>query len=117
MTRPDIIFLPETDYEKVLAGEKTMVIRPPAYRLNMAVHDWIAIVFDNKPDNNMLVEIQDIQYLHFKDLNSNHAEATGFQNVDDLKKALVKHYTTLDSGSVLYAYKFEVMGVSEKVGE
>ena len=117
MTNQDIIFLPEKDYEAVIGNNKTMVIRPPAYRLNMSVHDWVVIVFDNLPDNNVLVEIQDIQYLRFKDITREHAEAAGFNSIESLKRELVAHYTTLDNGSVLYAYKFEVMGISQKVGE
>lgn len=112
----DIIRLPGSDYPLIKSKSKTLIFRTPALRLNVNVADWVTIVFSGSEDN-VLVDIMDIGYLRFKDVNREHARLAGYNTLDELKKALINRYPSLENGSMLYYYKFELMGVSEKVGE
>ena len=84
--------------------------------MNVKVTDWIPLVFKDL-DKNMLVEILDIRLVKFGELTDRVAVKCGFDDVIQLKKCLVSREPTLDNMSLLYAYTFEVMGTSEKVGE
>lgn len=111
-----VIILPAADYDKVNVGGKIMFLRTKDLKLNVKVTDWIPLVFKDL-DKNMLVEILDIRLVKFGELTDRLAVKCGFDNVTELKKCLVSREPTLDNMSLLYAYTFEVMGTSEKVGE
>ena len=111
-----IITLPETDYPRVKDGHITRVVKPASNKLNLKVYDWIPIVFQGM-DDNVMVEIEAIDFVMFKDLDNNTALKCGFNSVKDLKHDLVEHYPTLDNASRLYIYTFFVVGVSEKIVE
>ena len=111
-----IITLPEDDYQRVKEGMITRVVRPASHRLQLKVYDWIPIIFQDTNDN-VMVEIEDINFTMFRDLGLNTALKCGFNNVNELKHDLVKHYPTLDNASRLYMYDFFMVGFSEKVGE
>ena len=64
-----------------------------------------------------MVEIEDINFTMFKNLNLNTALKCGFNSVNECKRDLVEKSPTLDNASRLYIYSFFVVGVSEKVGE
>ncbi len=113
MNTPVITF-PAAEYQHVKDGEITQVIRPASQKLYLSVYDWIPIVFQGT-DDNIMVEIEDINVTLFKNLNLNTALKCGFNNVNECKRDLVKHYPTLDNASRLYVYSFFVVGVSEKV--
>lgn len=111
-----VIILPAADYDKVSVGGKIMFLRTKDLKLNVKVTDWIPVVFKDL-DKNMLVEILDIRLVKFGELTDRIAGKCGFDNVQELKRCLVGRDPTLDNMSLLYAYTFEVMGTSEKVGE
>ena len=111
-----IIMLPGDDFQRVKNREITRAILPASKRLRVKLHDWINIVFKDTKDN-VLVEIEDINFTLFKNLNSNTAAACGFDSVKELKNSLVESYPTLDNNSRLYIYSFFVVGFSEKITE
>lgn len=115
MNTPTITF-PGEDYQRVKDGEITCVIRPASQKLYLSVYDWIPIVFQGT-DDNVMVEIEDINFTMFKNLNLNTALRCGFNSVNECKRELVEKSPTLDNASRLYIYNFFVVGVSEKVGE
>lgn len=100
-----IITLPGDDYQQVKTGKITSVIRPASQRLSLKVYDWVPIVFKDI-DDNVMVEIDAINFLLFKDLTLDVALECGFNSVNDLKRNLVDHYITLDNASRLYIYTF-----------
>ena len=109
-----IITFPGEDYPRVKNGEITMIVKPASQKLNLKVYDWVPIVFKDTNDN-VMVEIETIDFVMFKDLTSNTALKCGFNSVTELKHNLVEYYPTLDNASRLYIYTFFVVGVSEKV--
>ena len=111
-----IIILPGSDYQRVKNGEITCAILPASKRLRVKLHDWINIVFKDTKDN-VLVEIEDIDFALFKNLDVGAAVACGFNSVKELKDNLVESYPTLDNNSRLYIYSFFVVGFSEKITE
>ena len=111
-----VITFPGRDYQRVRDGEITGIVRPASQRLQLKVFDWVPVVFKDNSDN-VMVEIEDINFVMFKDLSLNIALKCGFNHVNDLKHDLVEHYPTLDNASRLYFYNFFVVGFSEKVGE
>lgn len=111
-----VIIFPADDYDKVAVGGKIMFLRTKELKLNVKVTDWIPVVFKDL-DKNMLVEILDIRLVKFGELTDRVAIKCGFDDVIQLKKCLVSKEPTLDNMSLLYAYTFEVMGTSEKVGD
>lgn len=115
MITPRITF-PEKDYQRIKDGDITGIVKPASHRLNLKVYDWIPIIFKDTNDN-IMVEIEDICFISFKNLNLDTALACGFDTVNELKQYLVEHYPTLDNASRLYLYNFFVVAVSEKVGE
>lgn len=114
--RTPIVTLPGTDYQRVKDGHITRVVKPASQKLKLKVYDWIPIVFQGI-DDNVMVEIEAIDFVMFKSLNDNIALKCGFNNVNELKHDLVEHYPTLDNASRLYIYTFFVVGVSEKIVE
>ena len=115
MNTPTITF-PGEDYQRVKDGEITCVIRPASQKLYLSVYDWIPIVFQGT-DDNVMVEIEAINFTMFKNLNLDNVLKCGFNSVNECKRDLVERYPTLDNASRLYIYSFFVVGVSEKVGE
>ena len=113
MNTPTITF-PGEDYQRVKDGEITCVIRPASQKLYLSVYDWIPILFNDTNDN-VMVEIEDINFTMFKNLNLNTALKCGFNSVNECKRELVERYPTLDNASRLYIYSFFVVGVSEKI--
>lgn len=113
----NVIHLPTEEYDLLKYGRKRVFIRTPSTRLNVKIFDWIPVVFKDLPDNNMLIEIQDITFCTFNELSMKDAIAAGHINVGDLKKDLQSRYPTLENNSRLYLYYFEVMGTCEKVVE
>jgi len=111
-----VITLPGEDYQRVKDGKITRIICPASQRLNLKVYDWIHILFKDTNDN-VMVEIESIDFTLFKNLNLDIALKCGFNSVNDLKRDLVEKSPTLDNASRLYIYSFFVVGVSEKVGE
>lgn len=111
-----VITLPGDDYQRVKNGEITRIVKPASGKLNLKVYDWIPIVFKDNIDN-VMVEIESIDFTLFKNLNLDIALKCGFNSVNDLKRDLVEKSPTLDNASRLYIYSFFVVGVSEKVGE
>ena len=114
--RNKIIYLPQSMYRKVKDKEKTIVVRPLSDRLIVREYDWVPIVF-NGTDDNVMVEIDKIRYVLFRDLTDNLARKCGYGDVKELKHVLLEKYHALDNGSRLYLYEFIVVAVSEKVGE
>ena len=112
----DVIHLPGSDYSLIKNKSKRMIFRIPSGRYDVRVSDWIVIVFNDLSDN-VMVEIEDVGAIRFGDLTEEHASLSGYSSLDDLKKCLMRRYVTLDNVSILYFYKFCLMGVSEKVGE
>ncbi|MBR0272397.1 MAG: ASCH domain-containing protein [Methanobrevibacter sp.] len=108
------ITLPGGDYDKVKSGQKTMIVRTPSSRLNVRVNDWVPMRFSGR-DDHVVVEISGIEWVRFSELSDKIACKCGFNNLRDLKRCLLDKFVTLDNGSMLYLYGFEVMGVCEKV--
>ena len=111
-----IITLPGDDYHRVKDGEIKGIVKPASHKLNLKVYDWIPIVFQGNNDN-VMVEIEAVNFVMFKDLTLNTALKCGFNSIRELKHYLIEHYPTLDNASRLYIYSFFVVGISEKVVE
>ncbi len=111
-----VITLHGDDYHRVKEGEITRIVKPASNKLNLKVYDWVPIVFKGNNDN-VMVEVESIDFVMFKDLTLNTALKCGFNSVNELKHNLVEHYPPLDNASRLYQYTFFVVGISEKVGE
>lgn len=108
------IILPGEDYVKVKSGQKIMIITTSSSRLNVRVNDWVPVKFTGL-DNHVVVEILAIEWVRFSELSERFACKCGFDNLGDLKKFLLDKYVSLDNGSMLFSYTFEVMGVNEKI--
>ena len=112
-----VISLPGTDYEKICLGSKSMIILPASERLTgVQVNDWLPVIFDES-DKRMLIEILDISFTRFTDLNKRIAVKCGYSDVSSLKQYLLGKYPSVDNQTRLYTYSFMLMGTSERVGE
>ena len=112
-----VISLPGTDYEKIIEENKTMIILPASERLTgVQVNDWLPVIFDES-DKKMLIEILEINFTRFTDLNKRIAVKCGYSDVSSLKQYLLGKYPSVDNQARLYTYSFMLMGTSEKVGE
>ena len=88
MNTPVITF-PENYYQRVKEGDITQVVRPASQKLYLSVYDWIPIVFKGSNDS-VMVEIEDINFTSFKNLNLDTAMKCGFGSVNELKSDLKK---------------------------
>ena len=110
-----IKFKPEF-FKKIKDGEKTQTLRTPSHRIHVRPGDFAACIFPGLKDQ-LYVTITKIGYKHFVELNEDDAKREGFESVNELKKCLLEIYPTLDNASILYYYRFELDGYTEKIGD
>ena len=107
----DVKFNPEY-YDDILEGRKTQTMRIPPKRWEVEKGDMVCAEFPGREDK-LLLTILDKGYKKFGNINDEDAQREGFENADELKKALQEiykeHYKLLDYNWIYY-YRFEVAG-------
>lgn len=93
-------------YQPISDGIKTQTIRKNNKRLN--VDEIVKAIFPGT-DNELLIKITDAGYKQFKYLNEEDARLEGYDNLNELKEALLKIYPRLDNFDRIYYYRFEVV--------
>ncbi len=103
-------------YPLIKSGSKTQTLRIPAKRLELKKYDFATCVFEDCPEK-IYVTITDVGYKMWKSLTDEDARREGFHDVDELKKCLLEIYPDTPSWGRLYYYRFQVDGVTERMGE
>lgn len=91
-------------YMPILTGEKTQTLRKNKKRIRPG--ETVRAIFPGT-EMQCKLKITKIGYKQFKYLNDNDAELEGFENLDELKKALLSIYSNLDKFDRLYYYRFK----------
>lgn len=110
-----IKFRPEF-FELIKNGSKTQTLRRPSGRIDVVPGDFAACVFDGL-DDVIYVTITDVGYKMWKTLTDDDAQREGFEDVDELKRCLLKIYPDVNFWDRFYYYRFEVEGCTEKIKE
>lgn len=110
-----IKFKPEY-FSKIKSGSKTQTLRTPPHRIDVVPGDFAVCIFPGMKDK-IFITITDVGYKYFRNLDIDDANREGFNSVNELKKALLEIYPTLDNSNRLYYYRFIVDGFTVKVEE
>ena len=93
-------------YEPIRNGTKTQTLRKSNKKLKEG--DIVRPVFQNMMTDWSL-QITNTGYKQFKYLDKDDAKREGYDNLEDLKKDLLKIYPRLDDFDRLYYYQFKVV--------
>ena len=93
-------------YKPIINGEKTQTLRNKNKRLQ--VNEIVKAIFPGT-DNELFIKITDAGYKQFKYLDEEDAQKEGYNNIEQLKKDLIKIYPHLDNFDRLYYYQFEIL--------
>lgn len=93
-------------YQPILDGVKTQTIRKSNKRLH--VDEIVKAIFPGT-EKEVLIKITDTGYKQFKYLNEEDAALEGYNNLNELKEALLEIYPLLDSMTRIYYYRFEIV--------
>ena len=103
-------------YSPILRGVKTQTLRRPSGRIDVVPGDFASCVFEDCPET-IFITITDVGYKLWSKLNDGDAKHEGFENVHELKMALIKIYPNIEPWDRFYYYRFKVEGNTERVGE
>lgn len=103
-------------YPLIRSGVKTQTLRRPSGRVDVVPGDFAVCVFEDCPEK-IFITITDVGYKMWKTLNAEDARREGFGSLDALKKCLLKIYPDIQPWDRFYFYRFEVEGITEKIGE
>lgn len=93
-------------YQLIIDGVKTQTIRKSNKRLQ--VDEIVKAIFPGT-DHECEIRITDTGYKQFKFINDEDAELEGYNNAEELKKALLNIYPRLDALTRIWYYRFEVV--------
>ena len=93
-------------YEPILTGKKTQTLRKNNKRLQE--NEIVKAIFPGT-DHEIKIKITDTGYKQFKYLNEEDASLEGYNNLSELKEALLEIYPLLDSMTRIYYYRFEIV--------
>lgn len=93
-------------YEPIKNGLKTQTIRKHNKRFR--VNEKVKAVFSGT-DKELLIQVTDTGYKQFKFINEDDAKREGYENINDLKNALLDIYPLLDNMTRIYYIRFKVI--------
>ena len=93
-------------YKPIINGEKTQTLRNKNKRLQ--VNEIVKAIFPGT-DHEIKIKITSTGYKQFKYLDEEDAQKEGYNNIEQLKKDLIKIYPHLDNFDRLYYYQFEIL--------
>lgn len=93
-------------YEPIINGKKTQTLRKNNKRLQE--NEIVKAIFPGT-DHEIKIKITDTGYKQFKYLDEEDAQKEGYNNLEQLKKDLIKIYPRLDNFDRLYYYQFEIL--------
>ena len=104
----EIIKFNKEYYQPIADGLKTQTLRLARKRVDVQEGEIAKAVFIGLNDT-LLIRISKIGYKMFKSINLDDAHREGYDNVSDLKNALLKIYPDTNHWDRFYYYQFEVV--------